>query len=535
MLINEDIHAAFAGLRTAVEKSEEAVKVIQQVEQAKLREAVRAEAEATKMAELAALETKAATLEAEAAREAQHLAEARSDRLTEKLQNKREEVRKLDELLEKFEDKLQEKRREAKAMEEYVDKLEALVQKERRGGTGGTKTGSQPAAARASSPGQAENYDQESYVSRSRTPSPAGPDRTPDDSARDGTDGVTKTDWDRAGNEQRPIPGMKAASEHEDSECEICKREDSVPRPAGSKDQESGTGRSREVGEKEKDRPSGEAREEVGPEGGATTGRVGSRACSEENERPLRSRRPSLTRTRSPDREGSRKSLQRSAGRRDGDHREQDRSCSRVAPSSCRSRPRSRQRHRSNSGPSNRSHSRQWSHSKPRRRSNSRQRSHMRRSRSAQSHSRRRSPSGRRSHSRSPRRDDERRREERIEARGLGTRRDRSRTARSRRDSGYYRRGSGRSRSASNRYSRGRKGKGSGKNNLCFYYILDKCRKGDNCYDSHPDKSEVKTIREKLERTPCRFGVGCTRRDCIFKHPPGRNLDNPPNHSGEQL
>eukprot|EP00419_Tripos_fusus_P003592 CAMPEP_0172673628 /NCGR_PEP_ID=MMETSP1074-20121228/12258_1 /TAXON_ID=2916 /ORGANISM="Ceratium fusus, Strain PA161109" /LENGTH=489 /DNA_ID=CAMNT_0013490949 /DNA_START=130 /DNA_END=1600 /DNA_ORIENTATION=+ len=272
MLINEEIHAAFAGLRTAVEKSEEAVKVIQQVEQAKLREAVRAEAEATKMAELAALETKAATLEAEAAREAQHLAEARSDRLTEKLQNKREEVRKLDELLEKFEDKLQEKRREAKAMEEYVDKLEALLQKEKRGGTGGTKTGSQPAAARASSPQQAENYDQESYVSRSRTPSPAGPDRTQDDSARDGTDRVTKTDWDRAGNEQRPIPGMKAASEHEDSECEICKREDSVPRPAGSKDQESGTGCSREgCGEKEQEPPSGEAHEEVGPGGGATT------------------------------------------------------------------------------------------------------------------------------------------------------------------------------------------------------------------------------------------------------------------------
>jgi len=173
MLINEELHSAFAGLRAAVEKTEEAVRAIQQAEQAKLREALRSQAEASKKAELAAVEIKEATLEADAAREAQSVSEARSDKLSEKLQDKREEVRKLDELLEKYEDKLLVKRKEAKAMEEYMDKLEALLQKEKRGGTSGKKTGSKSASARAASPCQVENYDQESTMSRSRTRSPA--------------------------------------------------------------------------------------------------------------------------------------------------------------------------------------------------------------------------------------------------------------------------------------------------------------------------------------------------------------------------
>jgi len=562
MLINEELHSAFAGLRAAVEKTEEAVRAIQQAEQAKLREALRSQAEASKKAELAAVEIKEATLEADAAREAQSVSEARSDKLSEKLQDKREEVRKLDELLEKYEDKLLVKRKEAKAMEEYMDKLEALLQKEKRGGTSGKKTGSKSASARAASPCQVENYDQESTMSRSRTRSPAGPDGMQHDSTRKSIDRVAKADartrdahknWgDCADHEGRPTPSMKA-SEHKDSESEICEREDGGPPPAGfqdpkkekgcdtcSEEQEGGTtsvgvGHGHEgpkppheqdhnregFHEKEQEQPSGERHEEVGPESCAATGRVGNRACTEENERPPQSQRPSPA--RSPDSKSSRRVLHRSAGRRDGGQ-DLERSYSRAAPSSRRSRPGSRQRHRSTSRPSNRSHSRRRSHSKPTRRSNSRQRSHSRRSRSARSYSRRRSSSSRRSCSKGPRREDERRREDRIKARGLGTRRDRSRTTSRRRDSGYNRRASGRSRSASNRYSRGYKGK---EKSCCIYFLLDKCFRGNNCHDLHPDKSEVKAILEKFSRTPCRFGEGCTRRDCVFKHPPGRNADRP--------
>eukprot|EP00425_Heterocapsa_triquetra_P019293 CAMPEP_0195126264 /NCGR_PEP_ID=MMETSP0448-20130528/134589_1 /TAXON_ID=66468 /ORGANISM="Heterocapsa triquestra, Strain CCMP 448" /LENGTH=81 /DNA_ID=CAMNT_0040163943 /DNA_START=14 /DNA_END=259 /DNA_ORIENTATION=+ len=68
--------------------------------------------------------------------------------------------------------------------------------------------------------------------------------------------------------------------------------------------------------------------------------------------------------------------------------------------------------------------------------------------------------------------------------------------------------------------SRGR-GKGKGKGGVCFLYIIDKCRKGDSCEDRHPDKYEVRTMRERMENTACRFGGDCTRRDCVFKHPPG--------------
>lgn len=61
-------------------------------------------------------------------------------------------------------------------------------------------------------------------------------------------------------------------------------------------------------------------------------------------------------------------------------------------------------------------------------------------------------------------------------------------------------------------------------NSLCFLYVIDKCKKGAQCRDRHPDKYEVKALRDRMSDTTCRFGVKCGRPDCVFRHPPGRVL-----------
>eukprot|EP00927_Polykrikos_kofoidii_P060563 TRINITY_DN55507_c0_g1_i1.p1 TRINITY_DN55507_c0_g1~~TRINITY_DN55507_c0_g1_i1.p1 ORF type:complete len:952 (+),score=117.52 TRINITY_DN55507_c0_g1_i1:148-3003(+) len=93
------------------------------------------------------------------------------------------------------------------------------------------------------------------------------------------------------------------------------------------------------------------------------------------------------------------------------------------------------------------------------------------------------------------------------------------------------RRAESRSRSRSRsrgRRSRSRNGKGQGKSGkgrkVCIPYLMGVCKQGDSCFFTHLPRDEGKDLLEVLRKTSCRMGVSCGRRDCIFRHPPGRKL-----------
>lgn len=71
-----------------------------------------------------------------------------------------------------------------------------------------------------------------------------------------------------------------------------------------------------------------------------------------------------------------------------------------------------------------------------------------------------------------------------------------------------------------------RSGRASGRSDhvphLCFFYVIGKCRKGDSCPDRHPPEDDCKRILSGMQRTMCRYGNECRRRECIFKHPDER-------------
>jgi len=131
MLITEELTGTLAGLRRLLDKAEETVKSFSVTEIAKNEEAKREKAELTKRTEVAAEKADQAALQAAAAREHLLKADARAEKLMERLTEKCEEVRKLDQQLIKYESKLEDKRREAREMEAYVDKLEAKLQRGR--------------------------------------------------------------------------------------------------------------------------------------------------------------------------------------------------------------------------------------------------------------------------------------------------------------------------------------------------------------------------------------------------------------------
>jgi hypothetical protein len=59
---------------------------------------------------------------------------------------------------------------------------------------------------------------------------------------------------------------------------------------------------------------------------------------------------------------------------------------------------------------------------------------------------------------------------------------------------------------------------------VCFMYVVGKCQQGDACKSKHPAADACKQILAKVRRTPCKTGLECKRRDCMFKHPTGREI-----------
>jgi len=370
MLITEELTGTLAGLRRLLDKAEETVKSFAATEITRNEEAKRQRAEFSKTAEVASMKAEQAALQAAAAREHLLKADARAEKLMERLTEKCEEVRRLDQQLIKYESKLEDKRWEAKEMEVYVDKLEAKLHRER------------PDLKLHSAPlPEVENRGRQPQV---------------DEMAHS----ISADDKEAAQLEARNTAAAAAAGIVSPSRSLSCASSVVV---AG----QLGCGKS----------PSKEApkdREE----------RL--RAQSEDN-RPA----PRLEQRRVVARQRRSRSFTplKRLGRRAKEQKETTTADIKNDGHAPFSRSRSRSR-----GTSRRPQAK--ARTKPLGRSGA----------------------------------------EMPQA-------------------------------------------------LCFLHVIDKCRKGDACRDRHPARNEVLALRTKMERTPCRYGVDCTRGDCVFKHPPGRLKD----------
>lgn len=69
----------------------------------------------------------------------------------------------------------------------------------------------------------------------------------------------------------------------------------------------------------------------------------------------------------------------------------------------------------------------------------------------------------------------------------------------------------------------GRAAPKAGSQTICFLYIIGRCEKGDKCASKHPREEDCKQIRDRMQKTKCRYAVECKRKDCVFSHPPERD------------
>lgn len=53
---------------------------------------------------------------------------------------------------------------------------------------------------------------------------------------------------------------------------------------------------------------------------------------------------------------------------------------------------------------------------------------------------------------------------------------------------------------------------------LCFPYVIGKCKRDNACPMRHPVPEECENIIAVSRKTQCRFGSACTREECIFAH-----------------